>query len=81
MSPGEVTSGRNCPFNTITPAERTELEQLKRAYRECKIRMDKERHGDIASVRRIMDGYRQDAELFLGGISMITDDLIYIRQK
>ena len=62
--------------NTITPSERSELEQLKRAYRECKIRMDKERHSDIASVRRIMDGYRQDAELFLGGISMITDDLI-----
>ena len=61
---------------TIIPAERVELEQLKRDYRECKIRLDKERHSDIAAVREIMDGYRQDAELFLGGISMITDDLI-----
>ena len=62
--------------NTITPTELSELAQLKREYRECKIRMDKERHSDIAAVREIMDGYRQDAELFLGGISMITDDLI-----
>ncbi len=67
--------------NTITPAERSELAQLKSAYRECKIRMDKERHGDIEDVRRIMDGYRQDAELFLGGISMITDDLITFVKK
>ena len=62
--------------NTITPLERTELEQLKHTYRECKIRMDKEKHSDIAAVRRIMDGYRQDAELFLGGVSMITDDMV-----
>jgi hypothetical protein len=61
---------------TIIPAEHVELEQLKRDYRKCKIRLDKERHSDIAAVREIMDGYRQDAELFLGGISMITDDLI-----
>ena len=66
---------------TIIPAERVELEQLKRDYRECKIRMDKERHSDIVAVREIMDGYRQDAELFLGGISMITDDLITFVKK
>jgi predicted RND superfamily exporter protein len=67
--------------NTISSSERSELAQLKRDYRECKIRMDKERHSDIAAVRGIMDGYRQDAELFLGGISMITDDLITFVKK
>lgn len=64
-------------FNsTINPQERSELEQLKIAYRECKIRLDKEKHSDITAVRGIMEGYRQDAELFLGGASMITDDMI-----
>ena len=64
-------------FNsTINPQERSELEQLKIAYRECKIRLDKEKHSDITAVRKIMEGYRQDAELFLGGASMITDDMI-----
>ncbi|MCR4289856.1 MAG: MMPL family transporter [Candidatus Scalindua sp.] len=62
--------------NAITSLERSELERLKLEYRECKIRLDKEKHSDIAAVRRIMDGYRQDAELFLGGVSMITDDMI-----
>jgi hypothetical protein len=62
--------------NTISPLERSELEQLKIAYRECKIRLDKEKHSDITAVRKIMEGYRQDAELFLGGASMITDDMI-----
>ncbi len=62
--------------NIISPLEGSELEQLKIAYRECKIRLDKEKHSDITAVRNIMDGYRQDAELFLGGVSMITDDMI-----
>ena len=34
------------------------------------------RHKDIAHIRAIMDTYRGDAGLFLGGISMIADDLI-----
>jgi len=67
--------------NTISPLERSELEQLKIAYRECKIRLDKEKHSDITAVRNIMDGYRQDAELFLGGVSMITDDMITFIRK
>ncbi|MGR3293477.1 MAG: efflux RND transporter permease subunit [Candidatus Scalindua sp.] len=62
--------------NTITHLERSELEQLKLEYRECKIRLDKEKHSDIAAIRSIMDGYRQDAEMFIGGVSMITDDMI-----
>ena len=38
--------------------------------------MKKTRHQDIAAIRGIMDNFRQDAELFLGGVSMIADDLI-----
>ena len=41
----------------------------------------KTRHQDIAAIRAIMDNYRDDAELFLGGISMITDDLISFIKK
>ncbi len=33
-------------------------------------------HNRVAQVRSIMDGYRADAELFLGGVSMITNDMI-----
>ncbi|ODS34445.1 MAG: hypothetical protein SCARUB_00456 [Candidatus Scalindua rubra] len=62
--------------NTIEPFERSELEHLKLAYRKCKTRLYKELHSDITAIRGIMEGYKQDAELFLGGVSMVTDDMI-----
>ncbi len=66
---------------TITHDERSELDQLNTAYRGFKVRLDKEKHSDIAAIREIMTGYRDDAELFLGGVSMITDDMVtYIRK-
>jgi len=34
------------------------------------------RHKDIDEIRAIMDNYRQDAKLFLGGVSMIADDMV-----
>jgi len=34
------------------------------------------RHQDIIAIRKIMDKYRRDADLFLGGVSMIADDMI-----
>jgi hypothetical protein len=37
---------------------------------------DKDRGEDIAAIRSIMDHYRSDADLFLGGVSMIADDLV-----
>ncbi|MGR3317337.1 MAG: efflux RND transporter permease subunit [Candidatus Anammoxibacter sp.] len=62
--------------HTITQLERSELEHLNLTYKKHKIRLNKEIHSDILVIRGIMDGYRQDAELFLGGVSMITDDMI-----
>ncbi|MBC2714026.1 MAG: RND family transporter [Desulfobacteraceae bacterium] len=35
-----------------------------------------QRHEDIQFIRAIMDDYRGRADLFLGGISMISDDLV-----
>jgi len=37
---------------------------------------DEQRHEDIKTIRSIMDKYRNEADLFLGGISMIADDMI-----
>ena len=63
--------------NIITQDERSELNQLNSTYRKFKVKLDKEKHSDIAAVREIMNGYRgNDVELFLGGVSMITDDMI-----
>ena len=67
--------------NTITSSERSELKKLNDKYRNYKTKLDKEKHSDVAAIRKIMDGYRKDAELFLGGVSMITDDMITFIKK
>jgi uncharacterized protein len=47
----------------------SEIEDLKKTS-------DAHRHQDIVSVREIMSRHQKDAKLFLGGVSMIADDLI-----
>jgi len=61
---------------TLTAAETTEFKAVSEQFQKYRDRMKAKRHQDIVAVRKIMDRYRQDAELFLGGVSMIADDLI-----
>ncbi len=62
--------------DTLTPAESKELDALVERIRSRLDRLNKEQHENITAVRAIMDKYRDDAELFLGGVSMIADDMI-----
>ena len=61
---------------SITPKEKSKLKQLEIKYRNEKIRLDRERHSDITFIRTLMKNYADKAELFLGGTSMISDDMI-----
>ena len=61
---------------SLSPEEALEFKSVIEQFRDYRDRMKKIRHQDIVSVRAIMDHYRNDAELFLGGVSMIADDLI-----
>jgi predicted RND superfamily exporter protein len=61
---------------SLTPAERAEFNRVIEQFRQCRDEMRKRRHQDIAAIRAIMDTYRSDAELFLGGVDMIADDMI-----
>jgi len=61
---------------TLTWAERVELKRVVEQSRQHRDKARRQRHQDIAAIRAIMDGYRQDAELFLGGIGMVADDMI-----
>jgi len=61
---------------SLTPAELSELKIAEEQYRKYKDVMRQRRHRDILAIRAIMNNYRQDAELFLGGVSMIADDMI-----
>jgi predicted RND superfamily exporter protein len=65
----------------LMSAEIAEFKQITTELRKSGDERKKVRHQDIAKIRAIMDGYRQDAQLFLGGISMIADDLISFIKK
>ena len=60
----------------LSEAEEVDYKKVSTQFQEYRDKMKKTRHEDIAHIRAIMDNYRQDAELFLGGVSMIADDLI-----
>ena len=65
---------------SLSPKEALEYKNVVEQFRSYRDQMKKVRHQDIVSVRAIMDHYRKNANLFLGGVSMIADDLIsYIK--
>ena len=60
----------------LSSAEAAEFKEVTKKFKQHRNKMKKIRHEDIAAIRAIMYKYRQDDELFLGGVSMIADDLI-----
>ncbi len=60
----------------ITPEERRELKKVQLDFKKHRDMMRVKRHNTILEIRAIMDKYRGDADLFLGGVSMISDDII-----
>ena len=61
---------------SLKAAEIAELKKVKDQIQRYREKSRKIRHQDIAAVRKILDKYHQDAQLFLGGVSVITDDMI-----
>ncbi len=65
----------------LTDAEIIELRDLKRQIQRRRELRRQIRHEDIAAIRSILNKYRQDVQLFLGGISVISDDLVrFVKQ-
>lgn len=67
---------QNKASGSLTAAERAELKLAGTQFQQHRDKMRRQRHQDIAAIRTIMDNYRRDADLFLGGVSMIADDMI-----
>jgi len=61
---------------SLSAPEGAALRRVTEQFREHRDELRRERREDIAAIRAIMDKYRGDAELFLGGVSMIADDMI-----
>jgi predicted RND superfamily exporter protein len=81
----ELTSARNELLNKKLDGalSHSEAEQYARLVDEIRTRQDslnKQQHENIEAVRAIMDGHRDSGQLYLGGVSMIADDMItYIK--
>lgn len=60
----------------FTAEQQREFAELSRKLRERRAEVDAMRHGEIREIREVMDRYDSDAEVFLGGISIIADDLM-----
>jgi predicted RND superfamily exporter protein len=66
---------------SLTSTEHAELESVNEQFQQHRDKMRQSRHQDIAAIRSIMDKYRGDAELFLGGVSMVANDMISFIKK
>lgn len=60
----------------LTAAEQVELKNVVREFNQYRDEGRRRDHQNVVAIRSIMDRYRQDGTLFLGGVSMIADDMI-----
>jgi uncharacterized protein len=77
----DEAAGQRALLRVIPEADRSrqqqiELTELEIRYRELNTRADLNQHNDIAEIRSILDEYRTDAVIVMGGVPMIADDLI-----
>ena len=61
---------------SLSSVEQLELEKVLRDFKNHRDKMRLIEHKNIAKVRPIADNYRGEAKIFLGGASMVADDLI-----
>ena len=63
--------------NTGLSVEETQtLERITTEYDQAHEALNEQRHLDVAHIRDIIERYRRHGVLHLGGLSMITDDLV-----
>ena len=62
--------------SSLTSTENTKLNNVLEQLQQHKEQIKQQRHRDIITIRKIIDKYHGNAELFLGGVSMIADDMI-----
>lgn len=60
----------------LTPAQALELEQATQDFLDYRTAAEVRAHARVGQVRSVVAGYRDRAEIFLGGVTMITADMI-----
>ncbi|MBL7106810.1 MAG: RND family transporter [Phycisphaerae bacterium] len=66
---------------SLSSVESSELNRVDGQLRQKKDKVRQHRHEDILAIRTIMDKYSPDADLFLGGVDMVADDMIAFIKK
>ena len=61
---------------TLSVEEQAQYGQLKADFKAHRDKMRAVESENVAQVRALLDQYRGDSELFLGGLTMIADDLV-----
>lgn len=61
---------------SLTAQQHAELKRVTEQFRQYRGVTRQQRHQDITAIRNIMEKYRPNADLFLGGVGMIADDMI-----
>jgi len=60
----------------LSGEQRTELDTVEQQYNQSVAADAVQLHEDITAIREILDEYRADATIYLGGVPMIADDLV-----
>jgi len=72
---------RKKAFGRLSAAERAELKRVLEQFRQHRDEVRQREHQDIIRIRAIMNKYRPEADLFLGGVSMVANDMITLIKK
>ena len=60
----------------LSAEEAQKLDRITAEYDQVHEALNKRRHLDVARIRNIIEPYRKDGVLYLGGVAMITDDMV-----
>ena len=60
----------------LSPEEQSALLQVSHEFDQVSAEFNRKRHNDIASIRSILDQYDDKAITHLGGVPMVSDDMI-----
>lgn len=60
----------------LNSAEEADLEQVSAAYDQAQAALSEDRHQVVEQIRAVMSPHQRTAVLYLGGVPMITDDMV-----
>jgi predicted RND superfamily exporter protein len=61
---------------SVDAAGQAQLQQVEDQYRDLQVMASQQLHADIEAIRGILDGHAETADIHMGGVPMIADDLV-----